>query len=168
MAGRSKRRRWAWNERTKVWCLEEVAVVRRYSFKFRKFPGHFSIKFKGPKKFVLLINRAFFQVLKALRRDLTTRRAVATLWPESGDDGYFSCITQVQVLVRDEELHAIWHMRSSDDSRYESEDLPSMRLFSRGLAWFLGGVERVSMTVVKGSEHSSEGAGSAANFLRGR
>lgn len=54
-------------------------------------------------------------VLEALRRDRDTRQAVATIWrPRPGESKDVPCTVAVQFLIRQDKLHCVLTMRSSD------------------------------------------------------
>jgi len=98
-----------------AWILSgdnRVSSIAPYSKEIVKFSDD-GLTFRGAygPKFVDQVS----YVVQALREDTSTRQAVINLWRERpGSSLDHPCTTNLQWLIRDEQLHCVTTMRSSD------------------------------------------------------
>jgi thymidylate synthase len=96
-------------------------------------------------------------VLKQLRKDRDTRQAVMTIWKKSpAPSKDIPCTISVQWLIRNNVLHCIDTMRSSDAWMGWVYDVFNFTMLSAYLALALEDVELGSLTLVAGSQHLYE------------
>lgn len=139
---------WLW-----IWFgFEEAGVLGRYNSQVLKFAsnGKFDGAY-GPR-----LKPQWDYLMKTLKRDPASRQAVATIWtPNPAPSKDIPCTVAYQLLLRDDKLHGIVTMRSSDVWLGLPYDFFTFSMLTNTVAATLG-VDTGSLTFQLGSSHLYE------------
>lgn len=130
--------------------LDDLAILARYNKQMSRFSDD-GLKLSGA--YGPRLASQWEYIINILRKDPSTRQAVATIWsPNPAPSLDVPCTISLQWLLRENKLHVIATMRSSDVWLGVPYDAHVFSQLTNMLAGVLG-VETGSLTMQLGSSH---------------
>ena len=141
---------WLWI----LFGMNELKVIEQYNSEIRKFSddGLILSGAYGPR-----LHHQWEYVVNKLKEDPNTRQAVASIWtpvPHPSKD--IPCTLTMQFLIRDEKLHCIVNMRSSDIWLGLPYDVFTFSMLTNFVGISFSHLELGSLTMNLGSSHLYE------------